>query len=827
MNLSAPVRSVLSVLVFALACVVPMPRADAAPTPPTDNEAAPFMGVYEWGFASMANVQRIDVATTWLGRSELWGEEFTTTDNWTDIEGPDWMLQPAGKWVAQNPDRHYVLSVGMLPGPVSGSGPTSGPGAGSPVSLAQGATGAYNAYFQALAQNLVRNGLANNTIIRLGWEFNGGWYAWHADTAALAASYAAYWQQIVTTMKAVPGAGNLKFAWNGATGWSSYALTAAYPGDAYVDFVGVDAYDQSWAANSYPYPSGATAAQLQTCRQNAWNDLSGTANNGIAWWKAVAVAHGKPFVIPEWGLCVRTDGHGGLDNPYFVQQMYNLIQDPANNVYFHCYFDVQAGDGHHQVSPQPGFTTEFTTAAALLRNLFSAPGYTDADIGSTGAAGSAAAANPNQVTVSGAGTGYAAWGTSDSFNYDSHPLSGDGVMRVRLASMTGTGAAQAGVMLRESAAANARYASLSVSNGTLSFQVRSATGGQAVPVNTVASVAAPCWLMLRRTGDQVTAAYSSDGTAWTFAGSYDLAFASPGFLGLAVGNGAAGTLNAASFDNLDLPATVTLDDAATSGVTKTGTWTTSTTSFGYYGTGYVSDGNTAKGTKSIVFAPTLATGGTYEVLLNWPSDTNRATNVPVTIATASGTVSLTLNQQQPGDWASLGTYTFAAGATGTVTIATTGTNGYVIADAVRFVALDPTEIVVDDADATQVALTGTWVPSSTISGYVDTGYLSDNNANKGSLSAVFTPQIPSAGKYRLYMNWTANANRATNVPVKVTYSGGTQTVVVNEQNSGKWALLGTWSFDAGTAGSVEVDNAGTNGYVVVDAFRWEAVSEGP
>ncbi|SDU19234.1 Glycosyl hydrolase family 26 [Verrucomicrobium sp. GAS474] len=825
MNYSVQAR--LSVSAFVLACAALASDVRATPVPPSDNEAAPFMGVYEWGFASMANVQRIDVASTWLGRSELWGEEFTTTDNWIDIEGPDWMLQPAGKWVAQNADRHYILSVGMLPGPVSGSGPTTGPGAGSPVSLAQGATGAYNAYFQALAQNLVRNGLANNTIIRLGWEFNGGWYAWHADTAVLATSYAAYWQQIVTTMKAVPGAANLKFAWNGATGWSSYALTAAYPGDAYVDFVGVDAYDQSWVANSYPYPSGATAAQIQVCRQNAWNDLSGTTNNGIAWWKNVAVAHGKPFVIPEWGLCVRTDTHGGLDNPFFIQQMYNLIQDPANNVYFHCYFDVQAGDGHHQVSPQPGFTTEFPIAAALLRNLFSSPGYTDVNIGTTGAAGGVAATSPNQVIVSGSGTGYAAWGTSDNFNYDSHPLSGDGVLQVRLASMTAGGAAQAGVMLRESAAANARYAAIYLSNGGLTFQVRPETGDQAVPVNVVALVSAPRWLMLRRTGALVTAAYSSDGTSWTFAGSYDLAFDADGFLGLAVGSGTSGTVNAASFDNLDVPASVTLDDAASSGVTKTGTWTSSSTSFGYYGTGYLSDGNTGKGTKSVTFAPTLPTAGTYQVLLNWPPDTNRATNVPVTITTASGPVTLTLNQQQPGDWTSLGTYTFSAGTTGSVTIGTTGTNGYVIVDAVQFIALDPAQIVVDDSNATQVSLTGLWLPSSTISGYVDSGYLTDNNANKGAMSAVFTPPIPASGRYRLYMNWTANANRATNVPVKVTYAGGVQTVIVNEQSSGKWALLGTWAFDAGTGGSVEVDNAGTNGYVVIDGFRWEAVSEAP
>lgn len=35
-------------------------------------------------------------------------------------------------------------------------------------------------------------------------------------------------------------------------------------------------------------------------------------------------------------------------------------------------------------------------------------------------------------------------------------------------------------------------------------------------------------------------------------------------------------------------------------------------------------------------------------------------------------------------WVSLGTYAFTAGTTGSVRITTTGTNGFVIADAVRF-----------------------------------------------------------------------------------------------------------------------------------------------
>ena len=68
----------------------------------------------------------------------------------------------------------------------------------------------------------------------------------------------------------------------------------------------------------------------------------------------------------------REDGHGGLDNPYFIEQMHAFMSNPANRVAFHCYFDVNAPDGHHQLSPgrdgrEP---TAFPRAAMRFRELF-------------------------------------------------------------------------------------------------------------------------------------------------------------------------------------------------------------------------------------------------------------------------------------------------------------------------------------------------------------------------------------------------------------------------------------------------------------------------
>jgi hypothetical protein len=101
-------------------------------------------------------------------------------------------------------------------------------------------------------------------------------------------------------------------------------------------------------------------------------------------------------------------------------------------------------------------------------------------------------------------------------------------------------------------------------------------------------------------------------------------------------------------------------------------------------------------------------------------------------------------------------------------------------------------------------------------------YLHDGNSGvTGGKSVRFTPTLPATGSYSVYMRWTANANRASNVPVDVNYSGGTQTISVNQQgNNGTWVLLGTFNFNVGTAGNVLVRNDGANGYVIADAVKF-------
>ncbi len=144
-------------------------------------------------------------------------------------------------------------------------------------------------------------------------------------------------------------------------------------------------------------------------------------------------------------------------------------------------------------------------------------------------------------------------------------------------------------------------------------------------------------------------------------------------------------------------------------------------------------------------------------------------------------------------------------------------------------AIDPKKlagIVVDDESAVRV---GFEPLSNSIGPFVGTGYRHDGNANKGQQTATFTPDLPAAGAYEVRIAYTANPNRATNVPVSVVHAAGTKELVVDQRKptkfDGAFASLGTFRFEKGKSGSVQIGTAKTDGYVVIDAVQWLPVKE--
>lgn len=361
----------ITVLITLIICILTFHNTAFASD---DNQypasGAPYLGVYRWSIGANGGVNGNEAFAKWLGLKVVWAEDFMPADRWgNNIEGGGWQLGPWSAWKKALQGRRMIFSVPMLPGPWDRSGIIDGSGGKQPVSLEDGAKGDYNIHFMRLAENLVKAGLGDS-ILRLGWEFNGGWYTWRASDDP--AAFVGYWRQIVKTMRSVQGGKNFRFCWNPASGWLSFPAEKAWPGSAYVDYIGLDVYDDSWNQDTYPLLPNANSQTLDKIHKKVWNETIFNGDHGLKFWCAFAEKHHKPFAIPEWGVSDRADGHGGMDDPYFIQQMYNFIHNPKNNVFFDCYFDVQAGDGHHQLSPgvSGAEKTEFPESANLFRKLF-------------------------------------------------------------------------------------------------------------------------------------------------------------------------------------------------------------------------------------------------------------------------------------------------------------------------------------------------------------------------------------------------------------------------------------------------------------------------
>ena len=130
-------------------------------------------------------------------------------------------------------------------------------------------------------------------------------------------------------------------------------------------------------------------------------------------------------------------------------------------------------------------------------------------------------------------------------------------------------------------------------------------------------------------------------------------------------------------------------------------------------------------------------------------------------------------------------------------------------------------IVVDDGDA---KLTGVWQESGAAQNFVGHGYQHDGNARDGKATARFEAKLPKAGRYEVRLGYTPNSNRASNVPVAIAHAGGTKTVTVNQKNDppieDSFVSLGVFDFTAEQPATVTVSNAGTDGYVTIDAVQW-------
>jgi beta-mannanase len=301
------------------------------PTTPTTSAGGAVNGAWYSGSSNNSNVAQFG---TWRGRSVEIGGQWANTDNPSDnVASPDWGYG-SGTQFATTPRMDFA--VGAL---FNGE------------SWASAATGAYDARWTAQLKNMKTawgSRTASNFFIRFAHEMNGTWYPWQVDDGQQA-NFIASWKRYYNLVQAnFPGA---KLVWcpnAGTTSDPAHGHTHTYgypdelwPGDAYVDVVGVDSYNRD------PWVNDTTSFN------NKMN-----SDSGMETYRVFAQQHNKPMAISEWANASVNNGGGGGDAPNFFQLYHDWLvahgstNGGAGTVLYEVNFDVPGFGDHYELYDQ-------------------------------------------------------------------------------------------------------------------------------------------------------------------------------------------------------------------------------------------------------------------------------------------------------------------------------------------------------------------------------------------------------------------------------------------------------------------------------------------
>ncbi len=141
------------------------------------------------------------------------------------------------------------------------------------------------------------------------------------------------------------------------------------------------------------------------------------------------------------------------------------------------------------------------------------------------------------------------------------------------------------------------------------------------------------------------------------------------------------------------------------------------------------------------------------------------------------------------------------------------------------------DVVVDnDEGAPTFTTAGSWTRSSA-TGYNGGTYI---YANAGTnATATWTPNLEYGGLYNVYAIVVMGSNRTTGAPYTIQHAGGTSSVSIDQRGTPEQYYqlveipLGSWTFQAGSSGSVSLSSNGASGVHIADAIRFVLLVDMP
>ena len=205
------------------------------------------------------------------------------------------------------------------------------------------ARGTWDEYFKAAA--LAVKDFGSPVFISIDHEMNGNWYPYaqaYPGSQTTAADYVAAWQRIVTIFRA-SGADNVAWVWSpNVPDVGGVPAAAYYPGDDYVDWVGVSFY------------SGNDATAMDDLYQK--------------------YAPKKPFFITEWATAPQKNQYNSRfpGEVKWVEQFFGNLNTRYPRVKAISWFNWNQGDGDYRLQRVPEQAKAYAQDVAAPRYLDSA-----------------------------------------------------------------------------------------------------------------------------------------------------------------------------------------------------------------------------------------------------------------------------------------------------------------------------------------------------------------------------------------------------------------------------------------------------------------------
>ena len=347
------------------------------------------------------------------------------------------------------------------------------------------------------------------------------------------------------------------------------ASVSFYAGTTLIGTATTSPYSVTWnnvAAGSYSLTAVARDDDGAT-KTSAARTITVTGANRPPTTSLTDPANGASFTAPATVTMTATasDTDGTIASVTFYAGT-TLIGSDTTSPYNVTWNNVAAGSYSLTAVARDngGVTTTSAPRSITVTGTTLPAGWTGADIGQPAVAGSARH-SAGTFTLEGAGTDI--WDTSDQFQYVYRQVTGDIEISSRVVSLENTWEyAKAGVMIRETLAANAVHASLVVTPERGTNFYRRLTPGAATQPGPTGPSGAPYWVKLERRGTLVTASQSSDGVTWTSVGTMTISVPTL-YVGLAVTSVDVAEAATGVFDNVVVRTPAPVNQAPTVAMT--------------------------------------------------------------------------------------------------------------------------------------------------------------------------------------------------------------------------------------------------------------------